>query len=72
MTLSYTKHQNCNMIKAQKQILSGLRMSLGILRNYDGNRNAQNAIGLGSETTTLHIYHAFFVNFFIVPALTTS
>ena len=31
MTLSYTKHQNYHMIKAQKQILSGLRMSLGIL-----------------------------------------
>lgn len=59
MTLSYTKHQNYNMMKAQKQILSGPRMSLGILRNYDGNRNAQNAIGLGSETTTLHLYHAF-------------
>ena len=41
------------MIKAQKQILSGPRMSLGILRNYDGNRNAQNAIGLGSEITSL-------------------
>ena len=59
MTLSYTKHQNYNMMKAQKQILSGPRMSLGILRNYDGNRNAQNAIDLGSETTTLHLYHAF-------------
>ena len=34
---------------------------LGTLRNYDGdgNENVKKAIGLLSETTSLHVHHAF-------------
>ena len=34
----------------------------------DGNQDVKKAIGLLRKTTTLHVYHAFFVHFFTVLA----
>ena len=42
--------------------------SLGRLSNNDGdgNKNGKKAMGSIGKTTTLHVYHAFFVHFFAV------
>ena len=44
--------------------------TLGSLSNddADGNENGKKAIGLISQTTSLHVHHAFFVHFFAVVA----
>ena len=34
-------------------------LTIGTLRNYDGNGNAKKAIDLMNKTTTLHVHHAF-------------
>ena len=34
----------------------------------DGNQDVKKVIGLLRKTTTLHVYHAFFVHFFTVLA----
>ena len=44
--------------------------TLGSFNNDDGdgNQDVKKVIGLLRKTTTLHVYHAFFVHFFTVLA----
>ena len=47
--------------------------TIGTLRNYDGDgkENVKKAIGLMSETRTLHVHHAF-CTFLCCPCTTTT
>ena len=50
--------------------LSVREMSVGSFSNGDGdsNENVKKAIGLLSNTTSLHVHHTFSVHFFAVTA----
>ena len=41
---------------------------LGSFNNGDGNGNEKGEKAIGSKTTTLHVYHVFFLHFFAVTA----